>query len=224
MEQKVFEIILDNVQDIAPDVKHFIFKKPLGEPIKFIPGQFITLRLEHEGKTIRRSYSMASMGKLMENQEPVVSPLTFHCTSDSIEFAASYLPHGIASEFLFHLKPGDKVTASGPFGRLILRDDHPQRYFLIATGTGVTPYRAMLPEIRQRFVLHPDLKVVLFLGVRERSHALYAEEFRKFQQEEPRFDFHVFYSRAYPTDALAFEHFGHVQTGFKDYVFFQKMT
>src|SRR6185437_13550327 len=46
------------------------------------------------------------------------------------------------------LEHGGTVDASGPYGRFCLMDDDAnQRYLLIATGTGITPYRAMLPKI-----------------------------------------------------------------------------
>lgn len=218
MEQKTFQLVLRDVKEIAPKVRHFAFMREDNQALSFIPGQFITLRLQHNDKIVRRSYSIASLGDLVAHPVPP-SPLTFLCKSTSIEFAASYLSQGIASEFLFDLKPGDSVTATGPFGRLILRDDDPKRYFLIATGTGVTPYRAMLPELRERFLIHPNLKVVLFLGVYSPEHALYLEDFKAFQQEQPQFECHAFYSRAEPSQSTPFEHQGHVQQGFEKFTF-----
>ncbi len=103
MSRKEFHLILEASEHIAPDVKHFTFLLEEGGGFEFIPGQFITLHIPTPEKVLRRSYSIANKT---------------HQATNKIEFAASYVPAGIASELLFTLKPGDKVTATGPFGGL----------------------------------------------------------------------------------------------------------
>jgi ferredoxin-NADP reductase len=195
------------IKEIAPKVHHLAFSPE--EPMDYIPGQFITLHLTHDHREVRRSYSIAN---------PPPNP--FDPTQDPapcIEFAISYLPSGVASEYLFNLKPGDTVTFSGPAGRLILQEPHPKRYVLIATGTGVTPYRAMLNQIQQ-LIQKEEIQFLLLLGVRNPEECLYQDELKAFAADNPGFDFHIFYSRFNldPNHALN-EHQGYVQTGFDQF-------
>jgi len=195
-----FPMILKEVRSLTPNTRHFVFHREEGA-LEFIPGQFVSIHFEHEGKELRRSYSLA----------------TIPGVSTEIEFAASYFKGGPASELLFHLKEGTVLQCSGPYGRLILREEKPARYFLVATGTGVTPYRAMLPSLKKRLEENPSLKVIVLLGVRDRNDALYLEDFLSFEKETPGFQFFIHYSREKDTTLAPYERHGYVQTAFQEW-------
>ncbi|OJA01041.1 hypothetical protein BEV13_00895 [Rickettsiella grylli] len=199
MSRKEFYLTLEKSEQIAPDVKHFTFYYEEGGCFQFVPGQFITLHIPTDEKILRRSYSIANK--------------TYPATN-KIEFAASYVPSGVASQLLFTLKPGDKIMATGPFGRLTLREEMPERYILVATGTGVTPYRTMLAELEHRFKLRPCFKVVLLFGVRRPEDLLYRDEFIAFSEKNAWFEFHAYYSRVKLNKALSYEHMGYVLNAF----------
>lgn len=197
--RETFVLTLKHAELIAPQVRHLVFQRQDGALFTFIPGQFITLLIEGGEKLLRRSYSIANT----------------HVTGgNTVEFAASYVAGGTASELLFNLKPGETVTASGPFGRLILRDEQPGRYILIATGTGVTPYRSMLDQIAQRLEQQPNLQVIILFGVRTPEELLYRNEFVAFAKQHPHFEFRAYYSRAPKQES--YEYQGHVQVAFTD--------
>lgn len=200
MSLQTFSLTLKETYMITPTVRHFTFVRTDGGLFPFTPGQFITIHFEYEGQSLRRSYSVATI------------PLK----NETIEFAASYVKDGPGSEFLFHLKEGETLQASGPFGRLILRDESPSRYILVATGTGVTPYRAMLPQIHQRLESQPLLEVILLLGVRTQEELLYGEDFVDFANTNPRFHFVPHYSRELKENLKPFERCGYVQTVFDE--------
>jgi ferredoxin-NADP reductase len=122
---------------------------------------------------------------------------------------------GFATGKLNALAPGDMVEASGPYGRFILRDDPPCRYLLVATGTGVTPYRSMLPRLRE-LLTTGDYRVDLLLGVRAPDELLYGEEFRAMSQEYENFSFHACYSRARAPEESPWECTGYVQSRLAD--------
>ena len=201
MSRDSFTLIVVDAYNVAPMVRHIVFKREEGQPFEYKPGQFITIHFERDGKTLRRSYSVA----------------TIPGQSDYIEIAAGYIEGGPGTELLFHLKPGNQVKTTGPFGRLVLRDETPQRYFLIATGTGVTPYRSMLPELKARMADQEQLEIVLLLGVRGRDHLLYANDFQGLAKENTRFHFVPCYSRQDPDTLNDDEQQGYVQQVLKRY-------
>lgn len=201
MTKKEFVLTLQSSQSIAPAVKHFTFCREDAQACSFIPGQFITLHISTPEKILRRSYSIAN-----RSHEP----------SNKIEFAASYVPEGTASDLLFSMQPGDKVSATGPFGRLTLRDEQPSRYIFVATGTGITPYRTMLSELAYRFKQRPCFKVVLLFGVRKPEDLLYRDEFTTFAEKNTWFEFRAYYSRIKLEQRLAYEYEGRVLNAFNE--------
>ena len=199
MALEQFDLILHSSTEITPKLRHLEFLRADGKELQFIPGQFMTLLLKNSvGELKRRSYSLAN------------APGSPH-----IGIAISYVDGGIASETLFNLKQGESLKAMGPAGRLVLQEDPTiKRYLLIGTGTGIAPYRAMLPQIAQRFDENPHFKVDLILGAQYRPDLLYAADFLAFSEKNPRFQFHAALSRETST-MQAHEQKGHVQTYFE---------
>ena len=167
---------------VAPGVRHLAFDRADGEKFEYIPGQFVSIHFNVNEQLIRRSYSIASIPN----------------RSDHIELALSFVEGGLASDVLFNLEPGAELNFSGPYGRLILRDgETPKRLIMIATGTGVTPYRSMLPEFEARFKQDPQLEVYVILGVRTHHDQLYTNDFLEFSKNHPNFHFEIYYTQIY---------------------------
>jgi NAD(P)H-flavin reductase len=118
---------------------------------------------------------------------------------------------GAATKLLSELGHGGTIEASGPYGRFCLQDSdaHP-RYLLLATGTGVTPYRAMLPQFA-KLLAKGDREVVLLYGARSEIELLYGEEFEAFAQANPGFTFHGCLSRQPRALPRVTDRTGHVQ-------------
>ena len=184
---------------LAPTVRHLAFERVDGQPLAFTPGQFLQIHFHYDdGTPTKRSYSVASVG---DGSAPV----------QRIEIAVSYVEGGAATKLLGELPVGGTVDASGPYGRFCLQeaDTHP-RYLLLATGTGVTPYRAMLPQI-EKLLARGDREVVLLYGARNEAELLYGEEFEAFAQAHPGFLFHGCLSRQARAVPRASDRSGHVQ-------------
>jgi len=198
---KTFQLKFKWSKNVTPNIKHLAFVREDGDLFDFIPGQFITFLFDVEDKIKRRSYSIASIpGK-----------------TDETEIVISYMKDGIASEALFNLAIDECLTCSGPFGRLIIREtDQPKRFIFVGTGTGVAPYRSMLPGIAQRLENDKDLEIILLLGVQYRKDLLYAQDFIEFANIHERFTFHAYLSRDALDDAKDYEHKGYVQSAFPD--------
>lgn len=179
MPIKTHEISLRDAQMITDKVKHFAFSCDDASINAFTPGQFITMHFEVDGKMLKRSYSLANR----ENNQGLV------------EFAASYVKNGPASERLFHLNPNDCIQINGPFGRLVLKDEPVKRYILVATSTGVTPYRAMLNQLKEKLSADSELTVTILQGVQYRRDLLYGDEFLNFANNNERASFYACYSQ-----------------------------
>lgn len=200
MQLHTFSITLEQAYMITPKVKHFVFHSDQSPAFDYRPGQFITLHFEHEGKNLKRSYSIAN-APMGENR---------------IEFAAGFIENGPGSKLLFNLQPGDTLNVNGPFGRLLLKDEDPKRYVLVATSTGVTPYRAMLKDLEQRLQNNPDLQVVILQGVQKKADLLYGDEFLALAKKYPRLQFRPYFSRETENNLQAGEYAGYVQTAFPE--------
>lgn len=200
MQVKTFPIVLENTIMLSPKVKHFIFRSEQTPTFNYLPGQFITIHFERDGKMLRRSYSIANM------------PTHNNC----IEFAAGYVEHGPGTELLFNLKPGDHININGPFGRLILKDEIPRRYIMVATSTGITPFRAMIPELKRRLEINPDLHIVILLGVQKREDTIYRDEFLALAALSPRISFRAHLSREPIENLHEHEYAGYVQHAFPE--------
>jgi ferredoxin-NADP reductase len=178
-----FQLRLVDSRMLASSVRHLVFERVDGESLAFQPGQFLQIHFHYDdGAATKRSYSVATVG---DGSSPV----------QRIEIAVSYVEGGAATRLLGGLENGGIIDASGPYGRFCLQeaDAHP-RYLLLATGTGVTPYRAMLPQI-EKLLASGEREVVLLYGARNESELLYGEEFEAFAQAHPGFIFHGCLSR-----------------------------
>ena len=190
--------LVDSVM-LASSVRHLVFERVDGQPLAFQPGQFLQVHFHYDdGTATKRSYSVATVG---DGASPV----------QRIEIAVSYVEGGAATRLLGELPHGGSIDASGPYGRFCLQptDAHP-RYLLLATGTGVTPYRAMLPQI-DKLLAHGDRQVVLLYGARSEAELLYDAEFEAFAQRHPNFLFHGCLSRQPRAVPRPTDRSGHVQ-------------
>ncbi len=185
---------------IAPAVRHMVFERADGQPMAFIPGQFIQIHFTYaDGQPTKRSYSVGTMAN--GDATPI----------GQIEIAVSYVDGGAATELLGGLAMGDTVDASGPYGRFcLLNADTNARYLLVATGTGITPYRAMLPLIR-KLIESRGCRFELIQGARNEADLLYGEEFAAFAEATPGFGFHPCFSRQPRAVPRAGDYAGRVQ-------------
>ena len=196
---------------LAPSVGHYVFVRDDGAPLDFIPGQFIQVHFQYaDGTATKRSYSLATI------HDHAMGP------GEAVEIAVSYVPGGAATALFEGLDAGDTVDASGPFGRFCLVPaDTNRRYLLIGTGTGVTPYRAMLPQL-ERAIAERGLQVVLLFGARTPDELLYGDEFRAFADRHPdHFRFVPCFSRELPAEGSPHAHadvrHGYVQQFLPDF-------
>jgi CDP-4-dehydro-6-deoxyglucose reductase len=153
---------------LAEGVNHFVFEAVGVDRLEFTPGQFVSFQEEIEGKQITRAYSLAS------------APMG----DNRFELCLNRVEGGRLSPLLFALRAGDVIEMSAPLGTFVLRE--PLRAsILIATGTGITPFRSFL----RAYLPKGTPEFTLLFGVRHESHVLYRAEFEAMARKHTQFHF-----------------------------------
>ena len=97
-------------------------------------------------------------------------------------------PPGIASSYIFNLKPNDKVTISGPYGEFFIKDTDREMVY-IGGGAGMAPLRSHLFHLFH--TLKTGRKVSYWYGARSKREMFYDEHFKNIQNKFSNFTYHV---------------------------------
>ncbi|MDO7853902.1 1,2-phenylacetyl-CoA epoxidase subunit PaaE [Hymenobacter convexus] len=151
---------IKNIRRETPDCVSVAFDVPaeLRETFRFTPGQYLTLRREHRGEELRRSYSICS------------SPL-----DDEWRVAIKKVPEGRFSTLAMDgLHVGDTLDVMPPQGRFTpaLHPTQAKRYALFAAGSGITPILSIAKTV---LLTEPDSHVYLIYGNRGRNSIIFKE-------------------------------------------------
>ena len=104
---------------------------------------------------------------------------------------------GIASSYIFSLKPGDKVMMSGPYGDFHPVFDSKREMIWVGGGAGMAPLRAQIMHMLK--TLHTkDREMHYFYGARAIDEVFFMEDFLELEKEYPNFHFHLALDREDP--------------------------
>lgn len=186
------DVVVRQTQQLSPTVRGLTLACTDGQPLSFVPGQWVNLELDAFGQRDKRAYSIASAP---DPRAP-----------DTFEIAVTRVDEGLVSRALHALPEGSVLRMDGPHG-FFTREGHAQApAWFIGTGTGVCPLRSMVRAELQAGVGPP---LALLFGVRSEGDILYRAEFEALAAKHPRFSLHVTLSR--PSDVWTGLH-GYVQT------------
>ena len=163
--------------DIIKETKanwRFIFEDPLADKINMESGMLVQLCAKPgQDDSVTRNYSVAS----------------WQDGTPRFELIVTYLKGGAMSEYLFkEAKIGDEFVYRGPMGIFTLPEDLTERdIYFVSTGSGVSPFRSMMNHIYENKVPFKNIK--LFFGTRKYEDLVYLDEFIKFRDELPNFDY-----------------------------------
>lgn len=104
---------------------------------------------------------------------------------------------GIASSYIFTLKPGDKVLMSGPYGDFHPIFDSRKEMMWIGGGAGMAPLRAQIMHMT-RTLNTRDREMHYFYGARALNEVFYLKDFLELEKEFPNFHFHLALDRPDP--------------------------
>ncbi|NLZ73980.1 MAG: NADH:ubiquinone reductase (Na(+)-transporting) subunit F [Bacteroidales bacterium] len=218
------EVISNN--NVCTYIKELIVKLPEGEHMDFIPGSYAQIDIP-EFKINFKDFEVAEKYHLdwdnykmwdltCINDEPTIraySMANYPAEGDVITLNVRIatppfdrktggfmnVNPGIASSYIFNLKPGDKVKMSGPYG-----DFHPilntkNEMLYIGGGAGMAPLRAHLLHLLKTLKV-TDRKISYWYGARSKKEIFYEEDFRALEKEFPNFSFHIALSAPLPED------------------------
>src|SRR5215471_645264 len=166
MSVETFEIEIRSIRQLAPNVKEFVFSRTDNRPLRYAPGQWLNLVLPTAGGEIRRAYSIASPPR----------------GTASFELAVTEVVGGPGSGYLCGLETGARLRAIGPQGFFTREPPDPSPALMVATGTGVTPLRAM---VLAALAAGASAEMWLLVGVRHEGDMLYRDELENLARVHP---------------------------------------
>ncbi|MBE6294867.1 MAG: NADH:ubiquinone reductase (Na(+)-transporting) subunit F [Bacteroidaceae bacterium] len=107
------------------------------------------------------------------------------------------VPCGIASSYIFTLKPGDKVIMSGPYGDFHPIFDSKKEMMWVGGGAGMAPLRAQIMHMTKTLKT-TDRVMTYFYGARALNEVFYLEDFLQLEKDFPNFTFHLALDRPDP--------------------------
>ena len=107
------------------------------------------------------------------------------------------VPPGLCSSYVFNLKPGDKITISGPYGDFFQKESKREMVY-IGGGAGMAPLRSHIFDLFH--TKSTKRKVSYWYGARSLREMFYEDEFKAISQKNPNFSFHIALSEPMPED------------------------
>ncbi|MCU0785778.1 MAG: NADH:ubiquinone reductase (Na(+)-transporting) subunit F, partial [Verrucomicrobia bacterium] len=207
-------------ENVATFIKELVLEPEPGSPLpKYQPGDYLQLDIPAYGEIafseiqvkppfadvwkaqhvfdfrsennfpVRRNYSLASNPatdrQLRFNVRIATPPRGQDC------------PAGAGSAYVHRLKPGDTVTAIGPFGTFHIKPGNAEMIY-VGGGAGMSPLRSHLSYLFD--TLKTGRKVSYWYGARSRQEIFYADYFEGLAKQFPNFTFHLALSEPQPAD------------------------
>lgn len=172
-------------------------KEDIGEEYIGAWKKFNILSLKaHNPEPTVRAYSMANYP-----EEGDIIMLTVRIASTPFkprpQVGFQNVPTGIASSYIFSLKPGDKVKMSGPYGDFHPIFDSKKEMIWVGGGAGMAPLRSQIMYMLK--TLHTrDREMHYFYGARSLNEAFFLDDFHELEKEYPNFHFHLALDRPDP--------------------------
>ncbi len=216
---KKWECTVRSNRNVATFIKELILELPEGEHVDFRAGGYIQIEapphvakysefiIEDEYKEdwdkfnlwqfvskvdedVVRAYSMANYPL-----EEGIILLNVRIASPPPRMPD--VPPGQMSSFIFDLKPGDKVTISGPYGEFFAKETEAEMVF-IGGGAGMAPMRSHIFDQLKR--IDTNRKMSYWYGARSRRESFYDDEFDELAKEHSNFKWHLALSEPIPED------------------------
>ena len=217
---KKWQCTVRSNNNVATFIKELVLELPTGENVDFRAGGYIQIECPphvadykdfdiaeeyHDDwdkfniwryksvvtEDVLRAYSMANYP-----EEEGIIMLNVRIASPP-PGASDDIPPGKMSSFIFNLKPGDKVTISGPYGEFFAKETNNEMVF-VGGGAGMAPMRSHIFDQLRR--LKSKRKMSFWYGARSVREMFYVEDFDMLQEENDNFVWHAALSDPMPED------------------------
>jgi MocE subfamily Rieske [2Fe-2S] domain protein len=208
-------------ENVATYIKELVLQPEPGSPrLAYKPGQYIQVNIPPYGRIgfdqfavqppyadvwaanhvydyktenhteVRRNYSLASNpdaeSQLRFNIRIAAPPRGQECHA------------GVGSSYMWRLKPGDAVSAIGPFGTFLVKETDREMLYL-GGGAGMAPLRAHLSHLFE--TRKTNRTVSFWYGARSRQEVFYQDYFEGLSRQFLNFNFNVALSEPLPEDS-----------------------
>ncbi len=222
---KKWECTVVSNHNVATFIKQFVVKLPEGENLNFRSGGYIQIDVPKYDaikyadfdvdEQFREDWDKNKMWDLVaKNPEPTFRaysmanhPAEGNIIMLNIRIATPpfdrktgkfvKLNPGICSSYIYSLKPGDKITISGPYGEFFVKDTPNEKMF-IGGGAGMAPMRSHIFD--QFKTKHTKVPVTFWYGARSKREIFYEEDFEQIARENENFRFEIALSEPKPED------------------------
>ena len=151
-------LVCRQIQDITHDVKTFLFEPAQPALFQHEPGQFVTLQLQIDGRSVSRCYTIST---------PPTRPHLLGIT-------VKRQPGGLVSNWLHDtMTPGKRISADGPFGVFTIGRHRSAKYLFLSGGSGITPVMSMT---RTLYDLGSDADVLFVHSARTPADIIFRRE------------------------------------------------
>ena len=212
---KKWECTVVSNRNVATFIKEFVVKLPEGEHLDFLSGGYIQIDVPkcdvkysnievdeeyrkdwekfhmfdlvmHNTEPQFRAYSMANHPA--ENNIIMLNVRIATPPFDKKNGGFMKVNPGVCSSYIYSLKPGDKVTISGPYGEFHIKDTQKEIIF-IGGGAGMAPMRSHILDLF--LTKHTERKASFWYGGRSLRELFYIDDFKKIESENPNFKFNI---------------------------------
>ena len=208
---KKWECTVRSNENVATFIKELVLELPDGEILDFQSGGYIQIDvpeyefkysefdIEEEYHEDWDNYKMWDLIAKNDNPEEFRAySMANHPAEGNIVMLNVRIAHppphqwdappGIASSYIFNLKPGDKVTISGPYGEFFIKDTDREMVY-IGGGAGMAPLRSHLFHLFH--TLKTGRKVSYWYGARSKREMFYDDQFKAIEKKFPNFSYNV---------------------------------
>jgi Na+-transporting NADH:ubiquinone oxidoreductase subunit F len=202
---------------VADFIKELILELPAGEEVDFKAGGYIQIdvpphELSYKDFDIPEAFRPEwDKRNLWEVKSKITEPITRAYSMASypgekgiimlnVRIAlptGAGIPTGVASSFIFNLKPGDEVNISGPYGEFFINESEAEMVY-IGRGAGMAPLRSHILELLKG--RNSQRRISYWYNARNLGECFYLDHFAQLAKEHENFTFNLALSRPAPED------------------------
>ena len=216
-----WECTVKSNENVATFIKELVLDLPEGESLNFQAGGYIQIDIPEYRNLLFKDFDVEDeyhpdwdkykiWNLVANNDEPLFRafsmanhPAEGNRIMLNVRIATpppplwNDVPPGLATSYIFNLKPGDKVTISGPYGEFFIKETDREMVY-IGGGAGMAPMRSHLFHLFQ--TLKTGRKVSFWYGARSLREMFYDEHFKDLADQFPNFNYQVALSDAMEED------------------------